>query len=107
MTDHRLGELGGDGEVADAGLLVAHGVTGVAAGLHLLIPFPGAPDLVDADLAEQAGRAGVLVHPLSWHRQHSGPPGLVLGYAAHPPDRLRDAVHRIATAMRSKNQTSR
>ncbi|HYY19920.1 MAG TPA: PLP-dependent aminotransferase family protein, partial [Streptosporangiaceae bacterium] len=43
-------------------------VQGVAAGLHLLITFPGL-DGSDADLAEAILRTGVLVQPLSWHRQ--------------------------------------
>jgi GntR family transcriptional regulator / MocR family aminotransferase len=73
-------------------------VEGVAAGLHLLLTFAAA-GLDDAALAEQARRAGVLVHPLSRHRIRPGPPGLVLGYAAHSPDRLRDAVRRIAGAL--------
>jgi len=72
-------------------------VQGVAAGLHLLITFPELPGQVeDTDLAESIHRAGVLVHPLSWHRQLPGVPGLVLGYAAHPPDQLREAAQRIA-----------
>jgi GntR family transcriptional regulator / MocR family aminotransferase len=37
----------------------------------------------------------VLVHPLSWHRRLPGPPGLVIGYAAHTPDRLREAAATI------------
>ena len=73
-------------------------VAGVAAGLHLLIGFPGL-DLDDTVLAGLALLAGVLVHPLSRHRFRPGPPGLVLGYAAHPPDRLRDAVRRIAAVV--------
>ena len=72
-------------------------VQGVAAGLHLLITFPELTGQVeDTDLAERIHRAGVLVHPLSWHRQRPGPPGLVLGYAAHPPDQLHEAAQRIA-----------
>jgi GntR family transcriptional regulator/MocR family aminotransferase len=74
-------------------------VQGVAAGLHLLITFPDlAGDIRDTDLAERLLRAGVLVHPLSWHRQLAGPPGLVLGYAAHTPDQLREAARRIGRA---------
>jgi GntR family transcriptional regulator/MocR family aminotransferase len=73
-------------------------VQGVPAGLHLLITFP-ALALDDIDLAERIHRAGVLVHPLSWHRQRPGPPGLVLGYAAHTPDQLREAARRIARAL--------
>ena len=73
-------------------------VQGVAAGLHLLITFPGL-DGSDADLAEAILRTGVLVQPLSWHRQRPGVPGFVLGYAAHTPDRLHEAARRIAQAM--------
>ncbi|MCA1982955.1 MocR-like pyridoxine biosynthesis transcription factor PdxR [Nocardioides nematodiphilus] len=68
-------------------------VHGVAAGLHLLVTLPGEVD--DIALAERAREAGVVVHPLSQHRQGDGPPGLVIGYAATPPDRLRDAVARL------------
>ena len=72
-------------------------VQGVAAGLHLLITFPGAAGEVDDEgLAAKLRAAGVLVHPLSMHRQRPGPPGLVLGYAANPPGQLRDAARRIA-----------
>jgi GntR family transcriptional regulator/MocR family aminotransferase len=78
-------------------------VQGVPAGLHLLITFPGlaGPDLDDTDLASRLQRDGVLVHPLSWHRMASGPPGLVLGYAAHAPDQLREAARRITGAVRA------
>lgn len=69
-------------------------VHGVAAGLHLLITLPEGVD--DAALADRAREAGVLVQPLSAHRQGYGPPGLILGYAAHPPDRIREAVHHLA-----------
>jgi len=73
-------------------------VQGVAAGLHLLITFPGR-DAGDAELAEAILDTGVLVHPLSWHRQRPGVPGIVLGYAAHPPGRLHEAARRIARAL--------
>jgi GntR family transcriptional regulator / MocR family aminotransferase len=73
-------------------------VQGVAAGLHLLITFPGL-DGSDAVLAEAILRTGVLVQPLSWHRQRPGVPGFVLGYAAHTPDRLHEAARRIAEGM--------
>ncbi|WP_166902918.1 PLP-dependent aminotransferase family protein [Mycobacterium sp. DL440] len=69
-------------------------VTGVAAGLHLLVTLP--EDVDDAALADDLRAAGVLVHPVSWHRRLPGPPGLVLGYASHPPDRLREAAATIA-----------
>jgi GntR family transcriptional regulator/MocR family aminotransferase len=68
-------------------------VEGVAAGLHLLITLPGAAD--DTELAARLEECGVRVHPLSWHRQVPGPAGLVLGYAALPPDRLIEAARRM------------
>ena len=81
-------------------------VRGVAAGLHLLVTFgegggEGAVALDDAELADRIHRAGVLVHPLSWHRQRPGAPGLVLGYAVHTPDQLREAARRIASVTRA------
>ncbi len=82
-------------------------VQGVPAGLHLLITFPdlpAGPDDTgpdDTELASRLQQDGVLVHPLSWHRVASGPPGVVLGYAAHSPDQLRDAAGRIARAVRA------
>jgi GntR family transcriptional regulator/MocR family aminotransferase len=78
--------------------LPAARVQGVAAGLHLLITFPGLA-ASDANLAEAILRTGVLVHPLSWHRQRPGVPGFVIGYAAHTPDRLQEAARRIARAL--------
>ena len=81
-------------------------VAGVAAGLHLLVLLgPGPVDALgvgavdDIALAARIADAGVLVHPLSWHRQRPGPPGLVIGYAAHTPDRLTEAARRIAVAL--------
>jgi GntR family transcriptional regulator / MocR family aminotransferase len=75
-------------------------VQGVPAGLHLLITFPELT-MDDTELAERIRRTGVLVHPLSWHRQRPGVPGLVLGYAAHTPDQLREAARRISRAVPS------
>ena len=74
-------------------------VSGVAAGLHLLVTFPGS-DADDVAQAASAREAGVVVHPLSWHRTTPGDPGLVLGYAAAAPDRLHAAVERLARALR-------
>ena len=77
-------------------------VQGVAAGLHLLITFPRSlGEIDDAALAGRLQAAGVLVHPLSLHCQRPGPPGLVLGYAAHSPGQLREAAARIGAAVRS------
>lgn len=75
------------------GLPRAH-IQGVAAGLHLLITFPDLP-VTDTVLAERILEAGVLAHPVSWHRMTTGVPGLVLGYAAHSVDRLCVAAARV------------
>lgn len=80
-----------------SGALPGATVTGVAAGLHLLITLPAGID--DVALADDLRAAGVLVHPLSWHRRLPGPPGLVLGYASHTPDRLRAAGATIARVL--------
>ncbi|GAB3174202.1 PLP-dependent aminotransferase family protein [Myceligenerans halotolerans] len=77
-------------------------VHGVAAGLHLLVTLPG--DVDDAALAARAEEAGVTVHPLSSHREGTGPPGLVIGYAAAAPDRLREAVSRLAAVTAVSDQ---
>jgi GntR family transcriptional regulator/MocR family aminotransferase len=81
-------------------------VTGVAAGLHLLVVFSSAES--DISLADRAAQAGVRVHPLSWHRMTPGPPGLVLGYAAQAPDRLLTAAQRLgqvlSPALRSQSR---
>ena len=77
-------------------------VHGVAAGLHLLVTFP--PDVTahavdDERLAADLLAAGVVVHPLSWHRLSPGQPGLVIGYASSTPTQLRDAVQRMAAVI--------
>jgi GntR family transcriptional regulator / MocR family aminotransferase len=76
------------------GLLPDVHVQGVAAGLHVVVTFDRRLD--DVALADGLRANGVQVHPLSWHRRRTGPPGLVLGYAAQPPDRLREAAAVIA-----------
>ncbi|EXG80481.1 PLP-dependent aminotransferase family protein [Cryptosporangium arvum] len=77
--------------------LPAARVEGVAAGLHLLITLPG--EIPDTVLAEQVAEVGVRVHPLSWHRTAPGRPGLVIGYAAHPPNRLEEAARRMGARL--------
>ncbi|MBB0230647.1 PLP-dependent aminotransferase family protein, partial [Streptomyces calidiresistens] len=80
-------------------------VHGAAAGLHLTVTFPEGDDLRAAAAALEAG---VRVHPLSWHRfsrpgpPHPSPrrPGLVLGYAAHPPGAITEGVALLGGAVR-------
>jgi GntR family transcriptional regulator / MocR family aminotransferase len=77
--------------------LPAARVHGVAAGLHLVAGLPDGVD--DGVVAERALAAGVAVQPLSYHRLRPGPPGLVIGYAATTPDRLREGVLLVARAV--------
>jgi GntR family transcriptional regulator / MocR family aminotransferase len=75
-------------------------VHGVAAGLHLVVTFPDRDHrLDDVALAQRLARTGVLVHQLSWHRHRPGAPGLMLGYAAQPAERLHDVARRLAQAI--------
>jgi GntR family transcriptional regulator/MocR family aminotransferase len=75
-------------------------VQGIAAGLHVLITFPGlAGQVRDSDLADRIREAGVLVQPLSVHGARNEVPSLVMGYAAHTADQLRTAVSRIGQVL--------
>jgi GntR family transcriptional regulator/MocR family aminotransferase len=74
-------------------------VHGAAAGLHLMITFDAPLD--DTELAAAALARGVKVQPLSWHAQHPGPPGLVLGYAATPAGDIADGIAAVAAALRA------
>jgi GntR family transcriptional regulator/MocR family aminotransferase len=66
-------------------------VSGVAAGLHLVVELPPGSD--DADIAARAQAAGLGPLALSELRLRAGGrPGLVLGYAAHSPHELTRAV---------------
>ncbi|MEV6350295.1 PLP-dependent aminotransferase family protein [Actinoplanes sp. NPDC051851] len=71
-------------------------VTGIAAGLHVLVTFD--EEIPDTFLAATAAAHGVRLQALGLHRQEAGPSGLVLGYAAHPPDRLAEAAARLGRA---------
>ncbi|MCE7081058.1 PLP-dependent aminotransferase family protein [Streptomyces sp. ST2-7A] len=76
-------------------------VHGAAAGLHLTVTFATGDDLRAATAALEAG---VRVHPLSWHvspnTRGSHRPGLVLGYAAHPPGAIAEGVALLGGAVR-------
>jgi GntR family transcriptional regulator/MocR family aminotransferase len=75
--------------------LPAATVTGVAAGMHLMVTLP--PGVDDAGLARRAAAAGIGALALSGTRIRSaGPPGLAIGYAPVPPDRLRAAIEALA-----------
>jgi GntR family transcriptional regulator/MocR family aminotransferase len=70
-------------------------VHGVAAGLHLVVELPPGTD--DAAVAAKAHAAELGPVPLSATRlEPGGPPGLVIGYASQPPDRIAASVHRLS-----------
>ncbi|NYI04793.1 MocR-like pyridoxine biosynthesis transcription factor PdxR [Allostreptomyces psammosilenae] len=77
-------------------------VSGVAAGLHAVVEFPGGPTR-RAAMLDGAARSGVRLHPLADYR-HAGapPPGddgpwrVVLGYAHLTPGEIERAVRRLA-----------
>jgi GntR family transcriptional regulator/MocR family aminotransferase len=73
-------------------------ISGVAAGLHLVVELPDGVD--DAAVAARARAAGLGPLPLSALRLvPGGRPGLVLGYAAQTPDELVRAVRDLATVV--------
>ncbi|MGW7817781.1 aminotransferase class I/II-fold pyridoxal phosphate-dependent enzyme [Streptomyces puniciscabiei] len=73
-------------------------VHGAAAGLHLTVTYTG--EVPDTELAAAALARGVKCHPLSWHRQLPGPPGLVLGYAATAPGIIAEGVAVLGRTLR-------
>jgi GntR family transcriptional regulator/MocR family aminotransferase len=70
-------------------------ISGVAAGLHLVVEL--APGIDDRALVARARRAGLAPLALSDLRlREEGRPGLVIGYATLRPDELAAAVRRLA-----------
>jgi GntR family transcriptional regulator/MocR family aminotransferase len=67
---------------------------GVAAGLHVVLRMPDGTD--DLALKSRLAERGVHVWALAQYTRTPMWPGLVLGYAALTPDRLREAVREIA-----------
>jgi GntR family transcriptional regulator/MocR family aminotransferase len=67
---------------------------GVAAGLHVVLRMPDGSD--DLALKSRLEEHGVHVWALAQYTRTPMWPGLVLGYAALTPDRLREAVREIA-----------
>jgi GntR family transcriptional regulator/MocR family aminotransferase len=69
----------------------------VAAGLHVVLRLPTVVD--DAVVSQRLADNGIHVPALSGYTRLGTYPGLVIGYAATTPDRLRDAVREIATTI--------
>ncbi|WP_158881572.1 PLP-dependent aminotransferase family protein [Amycolatopsis anabasis] len=77
-------------------------VEGIAAGLHILIGLPERFD--DEDIARRAAERGIKIHPLSLHRATPGSPGLVIGYGAHPPERIDHAIRLLGQIITGSRQ---
>jgi GntR family transcriptional regulator / MocR family aminotransferase len=67
---------------------------GVAAGLHVVLRLPAGVD--DSVVSQRLADRGMHVPALSAYTRLGTHPGLVIGYAATTPDRLREAVREIA-----------
>ncbi|MGI8698016.1 MAG: PLP-dependent aminotransferase family protein [Mycobacteriales bacterium] len=72
-------------------------VTGLAAGLHLLLELPAEVD--EALVVEAAMRVGLGVLGASAMRGGPGPPALVVGYARLSESVAADAISRLSTAV--------
>jgi GntR family transcriptional regulator/MocR family aminotransferase len=70
---------------------------GIAAGLHVVLRLPASLD--DAAVSRRLAEAGVHAPALSGYTRLGTYPGLVIGYAATTPDRLREAVREIAATV--------
>ena len=69
-------------------------VSGIAAGLHLVVEIPG---IDDRKVTERARAAGLVPMPLTASRAGtSGTPGLLIGYGAHSRDVTTAAIRTLA-----------
>lgn len=79
-------------------------VSGIAAGLHVLL---GLPLWADADAISETARAlGFSAQPLRRYRHQPGPPGVVLGYASLSPPELGAAAAELVTAIDTHRDAS-
>jgi GntR family transcriptional regulator/MocR family aminotransferase len=71
-------------------------ISGVAAGLHLLLDLPGGQP---AAVVDRAAQAGLAIADLAWYRVRPGSPGLVLGYGNLADSAVPAAVELLAAAV--------
>ena len=72
-------------------------LSGVAAGLHVLVTLPQGPD--EAALVEQAAERGVRIYPLGDYRvakAHDAAPAVLLGYGNLTPPAIEEGVRILA-----------
>lgn len=80
-------------------------VTGIAAGLHVVIRLP-AGSVTEAELTARAEAAGLGLSGLGWHRADTeaapdAEPGLVIGYATPPEHAFPAALDALCRLLRS------
>lgn len=78
-------------------------ISGVAAGLHLLVGLPTSCDA--AALAEVACAGGFAAQPLDRYRHRPGTPGVVLGYAGVPEHAIGSAAAPFIEALATQRRT--
>ena len=72
-------------------------ISGIAAGLHVLVTLPPGPD--EAALEEAAGAAGIRIYPLGDHRvarTPGAPAEILLGYGGLDPPAIEEGVRILA-----------
>ena len=79
-------------------------VSGIAAGLHVVVGLPSRE--LEAAVVAHARAAGVLVQTVSQHTLpgYDGPPALLVGYGCVPVPTLPHAVERLAAAVRASER---
>jgi GntR family transcriptional regulator / MocR family aminotransferase len=79
-------------------------VTGIAAGLHVVLQLPSR----DAEVATytQALENGIMIHPLSRHTMpgYDGPAGVLIGYGAISDAAIPYVVEQLAAAIRGADR---
>jgi GntR family transcriptional regulator / MocR family aminotransferase len=78
--------------------LPGHRVSGIAAGLHLLLELPAGTD--EAKVIEAAGSLSVAVSGIGVYRARvKGPPALTIGYGSVRDSAIAEGIRRLASAI--------
>src|SRR5215471_5169032 len=85
--------------------LPQHPVSGIAAGLHVVLELPSPTQ--EAEAQERVARAGIAIQTMSEHALpgYQGLRGLLIGYGAVHEQALERAEHELAVAVEGSPQT--
>jgi len=85
--------------------LPQHPVSGIAAGLHVVLELPSATE--EEEARERVVRAGIAVQTMSDHALpgYEGRRGLLIGYGAVHEQALERAAHELAVAVGAAPQS--